>query len=63
MVAVKTTRDVQVYHQRGKPMTLKEIEEFCVKARQAGFKDDALPWAEGKLVHSMTLSRSTPVHD
>lgn len=61
MPHIKRTRQIEVYHQRGDSMNLKDIEEFCAKAREAGFGDKAKPWAGSHLVSSMTLSRSEPM--
>jgi len=57
MPFTKERKEIQVYHQRGSAMTLKDVEEFCAEARRAGFGDKSKPWAGDGLIHSMSMTR------
>lgn len=61
MSHIKETKEITVYHHRGQAMNLKEIEEFCAKAREAGFGDNDNPWVGDGLVTGMNISRSEPI--
>ena len=58
---IKRTKETMVSVGRGdKPLTLRDVEQFCKDAREANFQGGDQPWFGSGLGYTLSLNRSEP---
>lgn len=62
-INTRITKEIvtEVNKRRDGGMTIRDLEQFCARARADGFKDNDSPWVNGGLINTLYLRRSEPV--